>query len=204
MRTMSKFATFSVSLVAIPLFFQCPYILKLWLHKFPLDTVTYIRFIIIFGQIMLLSAGIQTVFDSLGKVRLYNIWVSFILMLNLPIAYVFFKMGYPSHTIIIVGMCLEFVSLNVRLMLLKKYVAFSIKEFYFDIIFRVFLPTLAVSVVLYFFCLLPINGFISAFGTFLITIILYPILIYNFSLESIQKQLLSDMLSKLFKRKQKG
>ncbi|UPT70022.1 MAG: hypothetical protein M0D53_12900 [Flavobacterium sp. JAD_PAG50586_2] len=174
------------------------------MNNFPQDTIIYIRFIIIFGLIMLMSAGIQTVFDSLGKVRLYNIWVSLILMLNLPIAYTFFKLGFPSHTIIIVGMCLELVSLNVRLVLLKKYVAFSIKEFYYDVIFRVFLPTIAVSTIIYFYCLLPLNGFVSAIGTFLLMIIIYPILIYNFSLEPVQKDLLSGMLSRLVKRKQKG
>jgi O-antigen/teichoic acid export membrane protein len=200
MRTMSKFATFSVSLVAIPLFFQIPFILKIWLHNFPAETITYIRFIIVFGQIMLLSVGIQTVFDSIGKVKLYNIWVSFILMLNLPIAYVLFKMGFPSYTIIIVGMSLEFISLFIRLLLLKKYVTFSIQDFYYDVFFRVFLPTLTVATVTYFFCQLQMNEFLSLIGTFLIVFILYPVLIYNFSIEKKQKELLTGMLHKLIKK----
>lgn len=201
MRTMSKFATFSVSLVAIPFFFQCPLILKLWLINVPEDTIIYVRLIIIFGQIMLLSAGIQTVFDAIGKVRTYNIWVSFILMLNIPIAYVFFKLGFPSYTIIIVGMALEFVSLNIRLFLLKKHLDFSIKEFYFDTFFRVFLPTIFVSFVIYSFMLLALNSYLEIMITFLITFLLYPIIIYKFSLEGRQKEFFSGMLSKLIKFK---
>ena len=197
MRTMSKFAIFSVSLIAIPLFFQTPFILKLWLNNFPDDTVVYIRLVIVFGQIMLLSAGIQTVFDSLGKVKLYNIWVSFILILNIPIAYFLFQRGFPSYTIIIIGMCLEFISLNVRLYLLKKHTVFSFREFYIDVIFKVFLPTLIVSFFVYLFCLIYSNSIISLLGSFMITFLLYPVFIYNFSLESKQKELLKGMISKI-------
>jgi hypothetical protein len=149
---------------------------------------------------MLLSAGIQTVFDAIGKVRLYNIWVSFILLLNLPIGYFFFRLGYPSYTIIIVGMTLELISLNVRLLLLKKYIQFSIKAFYFDTIFRVFLPSLIVATVVYFYCLIDLNSFVSLLGTGLITLLLYPIFIYKFSLEPKQKEILKGMLSKLINK----
>jgi O-antigen/teichoic acid export membrane protein len=200
MRTMSKFATFSVSILAIPIFFQIPTVLKIWLGEYPEDTVTFIRIIIIFGQIMLLSAGIQTVFDSIGKVRLYNIWVSFILLLNLPIGYLVFSMGFPSYSIIVVGMALELISLNVRLWLLKKYVDFSIKDFYFDTIFRVFIPSFVVAALIYAFSLLALADFTAILGTGLITLLLYPLLIYKFSLEPKQKEIISGMLSKLLKK----
>ncbi len=199
MRTMSKFATFSISLFAIPFFFQCPLILKLWLTNVPQETIIYVRLIIIFGQVMLLSAGIQTVFDAIGKVKIYNIWVSFILMLNIPIAYGFFKMGFPSYTIILVGMCLELISLNVRLRLLKKYLHFSIKEFYFDTFFRVFLPTIALSTILYFFLLIPLDNFLKLIATFLIVFILYPVIIYNLSLERKQKEFFETKFKKLIR-----
>lgn len=199
MRTMSKFATYSISLVVIPVFFTVPFLLDIWLPQVPVDTVTYVRLIMIFGQIMLLSAGIQTVFDALGKVKIYNIWVSFILILNLPIAYLLFTLGYPSYTIILVGMCLEFVSLNVRLLLLKKYVAFSVGEFYSDVVYRVFLPNLATGALVYAFILLELNEYITLAGSFIITMIVLPLLIYNFCLEAKQKEIMSGMLSKLFK-----
>jgi hypothetical protein len=148
---------------------------------------------------MLLSAGIQTVFDAIGKVKIYNIWVSFILMLNIPIAYGFFKMGFPSYTIILVGMCLELISLNVRLRLLKKYLHFSIKEFYFDTIFRVLLPTIGISSVIYFFSLIHVNDYLKLFATFLLVFIFYPIIIYKFSLEGKQKEFFETRIKKLIK-----
>ena len=201
MRTMSKFAAFSTSIIVIPIFFECPLILKFWLTNVPSETVIYVRLILIFGQIMLFSAGIQTVFDALGKVKIYNIWVSFILILNLPIGYVFFKLGFPSYTIIIVGMFLELISLNVRLNLLKKFVAFSIKEFYIDTIFRVCLPAIFVSLIVYLSGFLILDPLYSLLLAFLISFTIYPLVIYNFSLEARQKELLTGILSKVIKSK---
>lgn len=200
MRTMSKFAIFSISIVAIPVFFQCEQILKIWLRIVPEDTVIYVRLIIIFGQIMLLSAGIQTVFDALGKVKLYNIWVSLILILNLPISYIFFKIGFPSYSIIIVGMFLEFVSLNVRLQLLKKYVSFSLADFYTDTVFKVIFPTLIVSAIVYFFGFVQMNAYIKIALTFLIVFSLYPVIIYKLSLEKMQKDIISGIIIKVLKK----
>lgn len=196
MRTMSKFAIYSISIIAIPVFFECELILTLWLKIVPENTVTYIRLTIIFGQIMLLSAGIQTVFDALGKVKQYNIYISIILMLNLPIAYLFFHFDFQSYTIIIIGMILEFISLNVRLYLLKKYLNFSISKFYYDTVFNVLLPTLITSAIIWAFTLLNINHIILLLLVFVLTIIIYPSIIYNFSLEQKQKELLKGILKK--------
>ena len=197
MRTMSKFAIFSVSIFAIPLFFECGTILQLWLGKVPSNTIIFVRLFIIFGQIMLLSAGIQNVFDALGKVKEYNLWVSLILLLNLPFAYVFFKLGFPPYIIIIVGMILELFSLQVRLYLLKKHVDFSILNFYADTIRRVIFPSLCIASLLFSIRYLELNTYAHLIITFLLSVLFYPFLIYYLSLETKQKEILTGFLSKI-------
>lgn len=196
MRTMSKFSIFSVSILVIPLFFEIGTILQLWLGKVPEHTVTFIRLGIIFGQIMFLSAGIQTVFDALGKVREYNIWVSLILLLNLPFAYVLFKMEFPPFSIIIVGMFLELISLQVRLQLLKKYVNFSVIKFYVDTVRRVVFPSLCLALLLYSLRFLQLESYLKLFVTFALSLSLYPILVYTLALEAKQKVMLDELFSK--------
>lgn len=197
MRTMSKFAIFSISIFAIPLFFECATLLHLWLGKVPENTIIFVRLFIVFSQIMLLSAGIQNVFDALGKVKEYNIWVSLILLLNLPFAYFFFKLKFPPYTIVFVGMTLELVSLQVRLYLLKKHIDFSILYFYSDTIKRVVFPSLCVGVLLFSIRFLELNIFVQLVATFLVSILVYPILIYSISLEAKQKDILVGFLSKI-------
>lgn len=196
MRTMSKFAVFSVSLVVIPLFFECQTILELWLPVVPEDTITFIRWIMIFGQVMLLSAGIQTVFDALGKVREYHTWVSVLLLLNLPIGYLFFSLDFPAYTIIIVGMTLELCSLQVRLILLQKHVAFSIGAFYKDAVVKTLFPTLVLAIILFFYGYLPLHSYAKVVLSFGTTLVFYPILIYKLALDSKQKEVLVGLLAK--------
>ncbi len=196
MRTMSKFSIFSISLVAIPVFFQLPFLLQLWLGEVPDQTVQFVRLIIIFGQVMLLSAGLQTVFNAIGKVKMYNIWVSSILILNLPIAYILFKLNFPSQTIIIVGIVLEFISLAVRLYLLKQFIHFSMVQFYKDALLKTFSPIIITAFVVYLISLIEISSIAILILSFITTLALLPILIFSISLEAQQKTILKSYLSK--------
>lgn len=197
MRTMSKFATFSVSVFVIPLFFEIDTLLQIWLKTVPQNTVTFIRLSIMFGQIMLLSAGIQLVFDALGKVREYNIWVSLILLLNLPISYILFKSGLPFYSIIFLGMLLELVSLQVRLFLLKKHIDFSILDFYSDTFTRVFCPSMCIVILLFLVRYIELETYLQLFISFALSILIYPILIYKISLDAQEKEIFKGLLSKI-------
>ena len=197
MRTMSKFAIFSVSLFVIPFFFECETILELWLGEVPEHTIVFIRFFIVFGQVMLLSAGTHQVLDALGKIKEYNIWVSLILIMNLPIAYILFKFNFPPYTIIIIGIFLELCSLQVRLYLLNKYVNFSIFEFYSDVVTKIMFPTLLLAAILYLIRFIGLGLYLQLSLTFLASILLYPVLIYSLSLEKRQKEILLGVLSKI-------
>ena len=148
MRTMAKLSFFSISIFSIPALFEMSYILELWLKVVPEGSAMYGRLIIILVLVVLLSSGMQNVFVAIGKVKTYNIYVSLFLILNLPISYVLFKYGFASYTIIIVGIVLELITLNVRLILLKKYLDYKIST-YFTEIAQITLPTFLVSGILF-------------------------------------------------------
>jgi len=200
MRAMSKLAVISVSFVAIPFLIEAPYILHLWLKNVPEGAILFSRLSIVFALLMLLSAGIKNVFSAIGKVKLYNIWVSLILMLNLPLAYLLFKIGYPAYTIILTGIFLELISLFVRIYLLKRYLSFSVSSFIKDIIFKIALPisilVLSVLLVKQF----NLDEFPRLIITFVLIIFIYPIIIYAISFDQIQKAFVTRILTNLMKR----
>jgi O-antigen/teichoic acid export membrane protein len=204
MRTMSKFSIFSISLIAIPLYFEAPFLLQLWLKTVPEGTVTYVRLIIIFGQIMLLSAGIQTVFDALGKVKRYNIIVSIILILNLPISYILFRLGYQSSWIIIVGMLLEVLSLGLRLWLLQREVAFSIADFLKDAIFKIALPAFVIATLIMFSKTFISHSSLSLITSFLVSFTIYPVIIYFVAFDKSQQEMFKSLLANVARRFQRS
>lgn len=200
MRTMSKFAIFSISIIAIPVFFEAPLILQLWLKNVPDETVTYIRLIIILGQVMLLSAGIQTVFDALGKVKTYNLVISLVLLFNLPISFIFFKAGFASYTILVVSIVLETISWLIRIYLLKREVEFNVIVIIKDTLIKIFFPTACVVTLVLITKYFIYDQNITFFTSFLITFIAYPFLIYFLSLETEQKLIIRSLGQKLLIR----
>ncbi len=195
MRTMAKLSFFSISIFSIPAFFEMDYLLELWLKVVPEGSPMYGRLIIILVLVVLLSSGMQNVFVAIGKVKTYNIYVSLFLILNLPISYVLFKNGFASYTIIIVGIILELITLNVRLILLKKYLDYKISSYLKEIV-QITFPTFIVSVILFLVMYVEMPKFLHLIISFAISLLISPILIYKFSLDSFQKQYVSNIISK--------
>lgn len=195
MRTMAKFSFFSISIFSIPAFFQMDYLLELWLKVVPDGSVMYGRLIIISVLVILLSSGMQNVFVAIGKVKTYNIYVSLFLILNLPISYILFKFGFASYTIIIVGIVLELITLNIRLILLNKYLDYKIST-YFKEIAQITLPTIIVSILLVILMYIEVPKFLNLILSFILSLLVSPILIYRFSLDDFQRQYAMNMISK--------
>lgn len=195
MRTMAKLSFFSISIFSIPIMFEMAYIFELWLPETPEGSVIYSRLIIVLVLVVILSSGMQNVFIAIGKVKAYNIYVSIVLVFNLPIAYVLFKLGFASYFIIIVGIVLEIVTLNIRLLLLKKYLGYKIST-YFSEIGQIILPTVVVAGLLFLVDYIYMPKFVHLLVSFAISFIVSPILIYKFSMDSFQKQYVLNMISK--------
>ncbi len=199
MRTMSKMSFFSISVFSIPLYFEMPFILKLWLKEVPADSIIFARYIIISVLVLIMSAGMQNVFIAIGKVKAYNLWVSVLLILNLPISYVLFQYGYPNYSIIVVGIILEIISLGIRLYLLNKYLEYDVRSYAQEII-QILLPTAVVVGLLILLTYPEIPQLVRVVCSFLISFTVSPVLIYRYSLDTQQKQYVVNMLSK-FRRK---
>ena len=200
MRTMSKFSVISVSIVAIPFIFEAPYILKYWLSTIPEDAVLFSRLIVCFGLITGFSAGIEIVFGAIGKVKVYNIWISLILIMNIPISYYLFKIGFPSYTILLVSISLEIISFIVRLYLLHKYVEFSILEYLKDVFIQIIMPIFIVSLFMYSVKFYPLSNYIQVLFTILVFVTLYPTLTYFVSLDKIQKNFANHIFKKIYNK----
>lgn len=194
MKNMSKFAVTSVSVFAIPLFYYAPFILKLWLGELPESTITFVRIIIILGQLMLLSAGIQTVFNAIGKVKKYNIWVSSILILNLPISYLFFYLGFPSYSILLISAVLEFISFIIRCVLLKTHLGLGISKMLYETFIEIVLPLLLLYLMLYVCTFITSTESVNLGLSFVFSLIIFPIIFYSLFLNMEEKRILQRLL----------
>lgn len=93
----SKFSYCLLAVMAIPLMFNIHPLLVLWLKKIPDGTVIFAQLIIVYSMIECLCRPLIVAKDATGKIRNYQIVVGGILLLTIPLTYVFFKLGLPIY-----------------------------------------------------------------------------------------------------------
>lgn len=181
---MTKLSVISSAYFILIFLLEAQFILNLWLKIIPDNTVIFTQYILLFSFTTSLSGGFQVVFNAIGKVKEYSIWVSTIILLNLPIGYLLFKFGYPPQTIFLVAIVLELFSLFARVYLLKKYVTFNVLNFFFQIFIKTLMPIVFViiSALLIPFELLEVQ-LIRALITFTYIVLIYSFLVYFISLD---------------------
>lgn len=95
----SKLAFYLLMILSIPLILELDKILEIWLHNVPPYTV-------IIGRLMILSILIETLanqiisaYQAANKIKRYQIYSSTIILLNIPISYIFLRFQ-PTNPII--------------------------------------------------------------------------------------------------------
>lgn len=93
----SKFSFLLMTVMAVPIFFNVDFLLVFWLKKVPSETFVFTQLIIIMSLIESLSRPLITAKAATGNIRNYQLIVGGILLLSLPLAYIFLKVGLPIY-----------------------------------------------------------------------------------------------------------
>lgn len=120
----SKFSSYLMGLIGIPLFIEMDYVLTLWLGEVPDYTVVFARLTLIQGLIQAIDFPIGTGIHAVGKMKLPNITSAFIYMMILPISYIAIKMGASPEIAYVMIICVYPLALLMDLYILNKYTAF--------------------------------------------------------------------------------
>lgn len=146
----SKFSTIILACFAIPLIIEMPYVLQLWLTEVPMYTVELCRMILVLSLFYQSSTGLMSAVQAVGNMKNYQISLSILYLLTLPISYVGL-LYYKSILIpLVVCIVMEVMSLIVRIVFANKLVGVSIKEFVVKIVLPLLICILISSIIPYF------------------------------------------------------
>lgn len=197
----SKFSVLVLSFFAIPSIIEMPFILKLWLKDVPENTMWFSRLILVLSIISQYSAGIMSAIQSVGKIKRYTIVTSLLLLMNLPLAYVFLKVGLPPYFVLFCFIAVEIVALGFRLFFAKKLVGFNIYTFFKEVI----LPTVMIMFISVFVSLFIVLHYPSTFARLVLVVsvcIAFSLLGYwFFVLSKSEKSLLKRIVMSVKDRK---
>ncbi len=165
----SRYAFYMLLSLALPIIIGAPYVLELWLRNVPVYTVAFVQLALIFGICDALSRPLIIAILATGKIKMCQIAVGSIQIMNLPISYFALKMGYAPTSVLIVAITLILLCLVVRLLFLRELIGLSIMSYLKKVALNILLVA-AISTLSVLFAgrYIPLSGF---FGFALLSII---------------------------------
>lgn len=125
----TRISYFVLFLLALPIILEMDFILGLWLHDVPEHTTLFCQLILVCSLTACVSNLLAQVARAYGKIRKYQMVVSFFLLLNFPLSYIILSLGASAEMTVIVNIAIQATILFVRLLLIKPMIALSIRQF---------------------------------------------------------------------------
>jgi len=144
----SKFSFFMLLVISVPIFINTEFILTLWLKSIPAYTVEFVQLILIISLIDALANPFWMSAAAAGNIRNYQIAIASILILNLPLSYIFLKMGSGAAQILVIKVLLQFIMYLFRFFYVRSRVEFS-AQYLFRYFVEIIVVSLLVSAMVY-------------------------------------------------------
>ena len=93
----NKFIIYLLSCIAIPLVFEMPMILDLWISKAFTEMSVFSSLFIVYAVLLSLHNPITILIQASGRIRTYHLVAESIMILCLPVTWVLFRMGMPAY-----------------------------------------------------------------------------------------------------------
>ena len=125
----SRMSFYLLSLMAIPIIFNANLLLQIWLKDVPEHTTLFVQLFLMFAMSESLSLPLITAMLATGRIRNYQLVVGGIQLLNLPLSYIFLKLGAIPEITVVVAIALSHICLFARLIMFSRASGFSVPEF---------------------------------------------------------------------------
>lgn len=143
----AKYSFFLLYAISLPILLETEIILKLWLKIVPEYAVIFTQLVIVNILIDSISGPLMTAAHASGKIKLYQGVVGGLLLLTLPVSYIFLKLNFAPEVTLYISIIASIVALVARLGIISTLVKLSIWEFAKDVILRI-LPVVFIAILI--------------------------------------------------------
>ena len=147
----SKYSFYLLLLISMPIFFETPYILQLWLKTVPEYTVLFTRLTLVVVLIDSLSGSLMTGAQASGRIKFYQSIVGGMLLAIVPISYIVLCWDNNPIVPFIVTILVVSFALFARLLILKSLIKISIGAFCKSVLIPIVFVTIISSISLFVF-----------------------------------------------------
>lgn len=133
----SRFSFFLLMVPIIPIIYETPLILKLWLTEVPENTIVFLRIILLTTWINSLANPLGVSSKATGNIKLYEGTVATLKLLILPIAYICLRFGLPAFSVFIVHLVMECCTYSANLLVSRRLVHLPLRKYFKEVAIRV-------------------------------------------------------------------
>ena len=139
----SRMSYYLLFVLALPVLFNTEFLLGLWLKDVPAHTELFVRLFLVFALSESLSNPLITAQLATGNIRKYQIVVGGLQLLNIPVSYLFLKMGAIPEVTVMTAIGISQICFFARLYMLRGMTGLPMGEFVKNVYVNVAFVTVA-------------------------------------------------------------
>lgn len=193
----SKYSFFLSFIVILPLIICSEQVLMLWLGDVPKYSIQFTQLILIYQLIDSISLPTWFGINATGNIKRYQIAVSILLLINIPISYLLLKLGFSPFVPVAIRVLINLFVFLLRVFYLNTLVRLPISRF----VKEVLLYSLAVVIIS---SPLPIivnintQGVLSLFATVVTSIICVGVAIFMVGMTKVERDKIISLITSKF------
>lgn len=133
-----RMSFFLIIMLSIPIIVAAPDILNIWLGLYPDYTVVFVRITLLTAIVQATANCLMTTIYASGSIKIYQIIVGGLVMLNLPISYVLLKFSFSPVSIYVVNLVIYALTFIFRMYYIKVKLNMNVCFIWYLIIRRFF------------------------------------------------------------------
>lgn len=197
-----RYSFYLLSIISIPVMINLDYLLSIWLDTVPLYTSQFLFFSLVVALINSIVTPLTTAMQATGKIKVFQIVISLIMVFELPMTYIILKLGFAPYWAMIPSVIVTIIGLIARFLLLKRLIkSYDFTYFIIHIVLNCFtIATLCflLSHYIYTFFVINFQNFIT---TSIIAFIITALGIYTLGITSYERNFLNNKILKTIKNK---
>jgi len=189
----SKFSAMLMMVFSIPVMFELPALLSVWLKEVPPDVTMFCRFILVSFICDQFTIGLNAANQAMGEIRTYTLLMFTPKLLYLPVAWLILHYGGTYRDIMWLYLLVEIGVALMRIPYIKYTLGLSIKEY----VRRVFVPLLPlafVSIMSSWLCVTYIDMPLRFLFTLTICVLIGLLTAYKFTLTANERSYLYNLI----------
>lgn len=192
----SKFSFYLIMLISMPIVIETPYIVNLWLGQLPDYVVPFTRLIVVISAIDAMATPLMTAAHATGHIRLYQSSVGTMTILNLPISYIFLKLGGQPLTVFYISLCISIFCLFMRLWIVQRQMDFPVKRYIIQVFGSCVMICMIATVVPLTAHILLSENFLNVVAVCLLCIVSTAMTVYGLGLTKHERSIVAGIIRK--------